>query len=203
MLDGTAASLRGVTWLSLLGGVKSTERPVSTSPFKNFRFELSVDLDSVTLSLCAILPCEHLLWPQRFWVNWTQQRTLASPRNYEPLWGQPATDLPNSRDGTRYYVSEGKPTASKCGLIRLEVRQRDNVAPMSSSLRLQLALFLAIALVIAVFVMAAVASKRRNPRGLPYPPGPKGRFFVGNLFQVPRAHAWLGYHEMAKEYGKW
>ena len=74
--------------------------------------------------------------------------------------------------------------------------------PMSFPSGSQLVFLLAGALAMAVFTKSAVARTQRNPRSLPYPPGPKGKPFVGNLSQIPRAHAWLGYHEMAKEHGE-
>ena len=48
---------------------------------------------------------------------------------------------------------------------------------------------------------AIVQRRRRNPKGLPYVPGPKGQLFVGNLAQIPRDQAWVGYHDLCKEYG--
>ncbi|VDC07379.1 unnamed protein product [Peniophora sp. CBMAI 1063] len=39
----------------------------------------------------------------------------------------------------------------------------------------------------------------RRPTHLP--PGPKPRFFFGNIYEIPRSHAWKVYMEWAKRYG--
>ncbi|KAJ3533125.1 hypothetical protein NMY22_g7461 [Coprinellus aureogranulatus] len=52
-----------------------------------------------------------------------------------------------------------------------------------------------------VTARAIVARRKRNPRRLPYPPGPQGKPFVGNRSQIPQTRAWLGYHEISKKYG--
>lgn len=64
-------------------------------------------------------------------------------------------------------------------------------------------LLLAGCLVTILFVRAAAARKRRNPRGLPLPPGPKGLPVIGNLRDMPAddKHPWKAYHELCKEYG--
>ena len=43
--------------------------------------------------------------------------------------------------------------------------------------------------------------RRRNPNGLPLPPGPKGLPLIGNLFDFPTNHQWLVYDEWQKTYG--
>ena len=48
---------------------------------------------------------------------------------------------------------------------------------------------------------AIVQRRRRNPKGLSHVPGPNGQLFVGNLARIPRDQAWVGYHELCKEYG--
>ncbi|KAH6899267.1 cytochrome P450 98A3 [Coprinopsis sp. MPI-PUGE-AT-0042] len=59
--------------------------------------------------------------------------------------------------------------------------------------------FLALgALTSATFV---VLRKRRNTRGLPLPPGPKGLPLLGNIFQIPSENAWMAYREMGKVHG--
>lgn len=45
-------------------------------------------------------------------------------------------------------------------------------------------------------------NKSRN--GLPYPPGPKGNFLLGNLLDIPPFKPWLSYVKMGKHYNsKW
>ncbi|KAJ2919370.1 hypothetical protein MD484_g981, partial [Candolleomyces efflorescens] len=47
-----------------------------------------------------------------------------------------------------------------------------------------------------------VARRKRNPRGLPLPPGLKGLPLVGNIFQFPQVKPWEVYDEMCKEHGR-
>ncbi|KAJ2932187.1 hypothetical protein H1R20_g4913, partial [Candolleomyces eurysporus] len=54
---------------------------------------------------------------------------------------------------------------------------------------------------LAVVVKGIVAEKKRNPRGLPLPPGPKGLPLLGNIFQLPQVLPWEGYRDLCKEYG--
>ncbi|KAJ3520043.1 hypothetical protein NMY22_g12920 [Coprinellus aureogranulatus] len=53
----------------------------------------------------------------------------------------------------------------------------------------------------AWIVKAILSRRRRNPRRLPYPPGPKGWPIVGNMFQVPKNRPWEGYHALCQQYG--
>jgi hypothetical protein len=71
-----------------------------------------------------------------------------------------------------------------------------------SQATVRLLCLLAAGLATVAATKSIVSRRKRNPRRLPYPPGPKGRLFVGNLAQIPRVHAWLGYHELCKEYGE-
>jgi hypothetical protein len=48
----------------------------------------------------------------------------------------------------------------------------------------------------------AVLRGRRNTRGLPLPPGPKGLPLLGNIFQIPSEKPWKVYNEWGKVYGK-
>ena len=43
---------------------------------------------------------------------------------------------------------------------------------------------------------------KRNPNGLPLPPGPKGLPIIGNMLDMPADKPWLVYHEWSKTYGK-
>nr|BAK09383.1 cytochrome P450 [Postia placenta] len=43
--------------------------------------------------------------------------------------------------------------------------------------------------------------RRRNPAGLPMPPGPKGYPIIGNVLDMPQKATWLTFREWAKQYG--
>ncbi|PPQ69644.1 hypothetical protein CVT24_001217 [Panaeolus cyanescens] len=43
--------------------------------------------------------------------------------------------------------------------------------------------------------------KKRNPNGLPLPPGPKGLPIIGNLLDMPKDKPWLAYDDWCKVYG--
>ncbi|KAF9268822.1 cytochrome P450 [Marasmius fiardii PR-910] len=61
-----------------------------------------------------------------------------------------------------------------------------------------------ITLTVAVLILtiALILDSHRKKRGTPsYPPGPKPRFFVGNLFDVPAIKPWKVYREWGKVYG--
>ncbi|KAJ2919371.1 hypothetical protein MD484_g982, partial [Candolleomyces efflorescens] len=63
------------------------------------------------------------------------------------------------------------------------------------------ALSIGIGLALAWAAKAFAARRRRNPRGLPLPPGPKGLPLLGNLLQFPQANPWEGYHKLCEKYG--
>lgn len=41
-----------------------------------------------------------------------------------------------------------------------------------------------------------------NPKGLPFPPGPKPNIFIGNLFDIPSSHPWIRFTRWGKQYGE-
>lgn len=44
-------------------------------------------------------------------------------------------------------------------------------------------------------------SRKRNPKNLPLPPGPKGYPIIGNLLDMPQDKPWIAYNEWSKTYG--
>ncbi|KAG2021156.1 cytochrome P450 [Coprinopsis cinerea AmutBmut pab1-1] len=62
------------------------------------------------------------------------------------------------------------------------------------------------AILVAIFtgtllLRSAINRRKRNPRGLPLPPGPRRLPLVGNLFQIPSVHPWAVYDSWGKQYG--
>ncbi|PPQ99406.1 hypothetical protein CVT24_005393 [Panaeolus cyanescens] len=55
--------------------------------------------------------------------------------------------------------------------------------------------------VFAAIVTQWLAERRRNPRGLPYPPGPRGLPFIGAFYEIPETKPWAAYKEWSKKYG--
>jgi hypothetical protein len=53
--------------------------------------------------------------------------------------------------------------------------------------------------VVLFFAYSHIQNKRRNPAGLPYPPGPKGYPIIGNLFDIPNAFIYKRFREMSRE----
>jgi len=54
-------------------------------------------------------------------------------------------------------------------------------------------------LLCALILKTTSISRKRNPNGLPLPPGPKGFPVIGNLLDMPADKLWL---EWSKTYGK-
>ena len=53
--------------------------------------------------------------------------------------------------------------------------------------------------VVLFLTYSYLQDKRRNPAGLPYPPGPKGYPIIGNLFDIPNAFIYKRFREMSRE----
>ena len=61
-----------------------------------------------------------------------------------------------------------------------------------------------IVLAVAILLVVRWMTAKVNPRGLPFPPGPTGKLFVGNLGHVPEAtnpDSWQEFRKLAKSYG--
>lgn len=58
-------------------------------------------------------------------------------------------------------------------------------------------------LILVPFVFVALRRLFRygNAHGAPYPPGPKKKFLVGNLLDLPTGQPWLTYTKLAKVHG--
>ena len=70
----------------------------------------------------------------------------------------------------------------------------DNLSSQSGQALTLLAVLSAIPILYGLFR----AGKNRNE--LPYPPGPKGRFLLGTLLDLPPFKPWLSYMKMGKQY---
>jgi len=46
-----------------------------------------------------------------------------------------------------------------------------------------------------------IAYLKKKPRGLPYPPGPRGLPIIKNLFDLPLKRQWEGVADWSKKYG--
>ncbi|TCD61765.1 hypothetical protein EIP91_007967 [Steccherinum ochraceum] len=59
-----------------------------------------------------------------------------------------------------------------------------------------------LAIVAALILRSTWLRFKRNPRQLPYPPGPPRRFLLGNLADIPtKGYEWLAYAKLAEKYG--
>ncbi|KAI0050246.1 cytochrome P450 [Auriscalpium vulgare] len=57
-----------------------------------------------------------------------------------------------------------------------------------------------VAIIIFAYVLNAFHDRRKRG-GLPYPPGPKGLPFMGNLFDIPLENSWVAWTNLGKRYG--
>ncbi|KAF7348409.1 O-methylsterigmatocystin oxidoreductase [Mycena sanguinolenta] len=59
------------------------------------------------------------------------------------------------------------------------------------------------AFAVSAILLAVVGllQRRKATSRLPFPPGPKPKFLVGNLFDIPTETAWITYTEWGKQYG--
>ena len=63
------------------------------------------------------------------------------------------------------------------------------------------AIFLGLASLFVLYIRS-LAQWRTRTRGLPFPPGPKPLPLVGNLFDLPKKHAWAAYRDLCAQYGE-
>lgn len=56
-------------------------------------------------------------------------------------------------------------------------------------------------LLAALVLVAAVRRRLAKAKQLPYPPGPKPDFLIGNARQIPSHSSWLQYTEWRKTFG--
>ncbi|KAG8947357.1 hypothetical protein FRC04_010805 [Tulasnella sp. 424] len=56
-------------------------------------------------------------------------------------------------------------------------------------------------LTLGSYLRNRIEMRRRNPQGLPYPPGPRGLPIVGNVLDMPRKQAPLTYRKWNEQYG--
>jgi hypothetical protein len=59
-----------------------------------------------------------------------------------------------------------------------------------------------LSLTLATFILKSFLDTRRvNPDALPYPPGPKPKPIVGNLYDIPAQTPWVTYASWKERYG--
>lgn len=58
------------------------------------------------------------------------------------------------------------------------------------------------AAILTLFVIVRWWKRGGNPKRLPFPPGPRPHFLVGNLNDLPKTgYEWIAYENLAKVYG--
>ena len=57
-----------------------------------------------------------------------------------------------------------------------------------------------LAVLSAVPILYGLFGADKNRNGLPYPPGPKGHFLLGNMLDIRPLKSWLSYVKMGKQY---
>ncbi|KAF7348419.1 hypothetical protein MSAN_01796100 [Mycena sanguinolenta] len=60
---------------------------------------------------------------------------------------------------------------------------------------------LAVAVSAILLAVIGLLQRQKATSRLPFPPGPKPRFLVGNLFDIPTEMPWITYTEWGKQYG--
>jgi hypothetical protein len=59
---------------------------------------------------------------------------------------------------------------------------------------------LAVLSAVPILILCDLFGAGKNKNGLPYPPGPKEQFLLGNLLDIPPFKPWLSYVKMGKQY---
>ena len=71
----------------------------------------------------------------------------------------------------------------------------DNLSPSQPGQAITL-----LAVLSAVPILYGLFGPGKNRNGLPYPPGPKEHFLLGNLLDIPPFKPWLSYVKTGKQY---
>ena len=61
----------------------------------------------------------------------------------------------------------------------------------------------AVVLPLILLLVAGLLKRWKATSRLPFPPGPKPRFMMGNLHDIPTELPWITYTEWGKQYGAW
>ena len=57
-------------------------------------------------------------------------------------------------------------------------------------------------LVLGLLVVRFIFNRKRNPKGLAYPPGPRALPIIGNFLDMPRDFEWLTATDWKEVYGE-